>query len=296
MHQVLFLCLLASLTWVKEGEAKLFKKPSTLDAIYSKDDRSFISKNSPVTIKTLASSVGLIVPNDLISKSFLNATISASPLKEVVGACESERYKDEPALSGCTGFLVGEDTMVTAGHCIESTEDCTGKSVAFDVYHSAKSRGGYKIPTRNVYACKELIARTFTLAEQDFAIIKLEKAVKGRAPLKLNLSREMSAGTFVFMLGHPLGLPMTWSKKVKVNDSIGPFSFKAPLDSFVGNSGSPVFNAETMEVEGILVRGEEDFVKDAQKECYVYSKFEPAESPEKGEGISKIIELLPFLN
>jgi len=35
--------------------------------------------------------------------------------------------------------------------------------------------------------------------------------------------------------------------------------FTADLDTYGGNSGSPVFNARTHEVDGILVRGEMDF-------------------------------------
>src|SRR5262249_51918318 len=36
--------------------------------------------------------------------------------------------------------------------------------------------------------------------------------------------------------------------------------FVANLDTYGGNSGSPVFNSDTHVVEGILVRGENDFV------------------------------------
>jgi hypothetical protein len=35
--------------------------------------------------------------------------------------------------------------------------------------------------------------------------------------------------------------------------------FVANLDTYGGNSGSPVFNSNTREVEGVLVRGETDF-------------------------------------
>ena len=61
--------------------------------------------------------------------------------------------------------------------------------------------------------------------------------------------------------------------------------------SFEGNSGSPVFNAETFEVEGILVNGQEDLVQDPKIECYrniVYggSGF---------EGVIRASELAPLL-
>ena len=37
-------------------------------------------------------------------------------------------------------------------------------------------------------------------------------------------------------------------------------TFMTNLDTFGGNSGSPVYNAKTHKVEGILVRGERDYV------------------------------------
>ena len=37
------------------------------------------------------------------------------------------------------------------------------------------------------------------------------------------------------------------------------YYFTANLDTYRGNSGSPVFNAITHKVEGVLVRGEQDF-------------------------------------
>ena len=36
--------------------------------------------------------------------------------------------------------------------------------------------------------------------------------------------------------------------------------FRANLDTYGGNSGSPVFNSDTHQIEGLLVRGETDFV------------------------------------
>ena len=63
------------------------------------------------------------------------------------------------------------------------------------------------------------------------------------------------------MLGHPSGLPMKYTggaKAFEIEDNY----FTTNLDSFGGNSGSPVFNAKTLEVEGILVRGDVDYTPD----------------------------------
>ena len=58
-------------------------------------------------------------------------------------------------------------------------------------------------------------------------------------------------------MGHPSGLPLKVTAGATVRSHKRDF-YVANLDSFEGNSGSPVFN-ENYEVAGILVRGEVDF-------------------------------------
>jgi ankyrin repeat protein len=69
------------------------------------------------------------------------------------------------------------------------------------------------------------------------------------------------------VIGSPSGLPLKVASGAKVRDNLHPFYFNANLDTFQGNSGSAVFNAETGVVEGILVRGEEDFIPNHEKKC-----------------------------
>jgi hypothetical protein len=47
-----------------------------------------------------------------------------------------------------------------------------------------------------------------------------------------------------------------------------PNYLQANLDTYGGNSGSPVMNATTGLIEGILVRGNEDFTYDSNRGCY----------------------------
>ncbi len=61
------------------------------------------------------------------------------------------------------------------------------------------------------------------------------------------------------MIGYPRGLPEKFSLHRKVANNSDSSYFSADLDCFHGNSGSPVFNSKTLEVEGIFVRGEGDF-------------------------------------
>jgi hypothetical protein len=83
----------------------------------------------------------------------------------------------------------------------------------------------------------------------------------------LRTSGKISAAARLFVIGHPCGLPQKYAPGAKVrHNSATPF-FVANLDTYGGNSGSPVFNAASYKVEGILVRGENDFVTNGS--CYV---------------------------
>ena len=62
-------------------------------------------------------------------------------------------------------------------------------------------------------------------------------------------------------MGHPSGLPLKYADGARVFETENDY-FSTNLDTFGGNSGSPVFNADTLEVEGILVRGDTDYVMD----------------------------------
>src|SRR5262249_37357901 len=65
----------------------------------------------------------------------------------------------------------------------------------------------------------------------------------------------------VHVIGHPSGLPAKFAGGAAVRNNQPNAFFVANLDTYGGNSGSPVFNSDTHVVEGILVRGDADFVQ-----------------------------------
>src|SRR5262249_26083654 len=82
---------------------------------------------------------------------------------------------------------------------------------------------------------------------------------------------KIQIGTKVHVLGHPSGLPLKLARQDSKSRVIVPSdptatTFVALLDTFGGNSGSPVFRSgpETdphFEVEGILIEGRADYVE-----------------------------------
>ena len=83
----------------------------------------------------------------------------------------------------------------------------------------------------------------------------------------MRTSGKISGRARLFVIGHPCGLPQKYAPGAKVRDNTPAPFFVANLDTYGGNSGSPVFNATSYKVEGILVRGENDFVTNGT--CYV---------------------------
>lgn len=238
-----------------------------VNAIYKTDDREVVSRKSPARIQEIARAIGYIISNDYLTKGLFKTTIQANSLKNEANMCVDEKFVKFPSASNCTGFLVDKDIMISAGHCFETESDCSSKKIIFDLDEKKQSENGYSVFNTAVFSCKRIIVQSFS-DEADYSIIQLEKVPAGRKPLVLNTQKKISDDSKVFMVGHPMGLPQIYSKAARIVDNMNPSKFKAELDSFSGNSGSPVINAKTFQVEGILVGGQEDLVFDSENFCY----------------------------
>ena len=192
--------------------------------------------------------------------------------------CGTERYKQQYSLGNCTGFIVDEKTLVTAGHCMFSEVDCESYKWAFGFEDNTEV-----LKEENVYSCKKIISQSFEYNESkvsDYAVIELDRPVKGIKPLKMRKYGRPLIGTSLVVIGHPLGLPLKTADGARVSslnekereNILGSLKLRknyleANLDTYGGNSGSPVFNKRTGKVEGILIQGYEDFEWDEKEQC-----------------------------
>lgn len=299
MRQILFLAI-SSIVFAATAGAKLISLDGQTQAIYGADDRQFVGTGTDKQLKKLSEAVALIVNNDSVENKFFTSLIKANYISDANGVnlCGDAKFANHHSLNSCTGFLIAPDLVASAGHCFMSADDCANKKIVFQVRSSNEVTEGYKVLKNAVYECQEIVKSSFNADNlTDFAVIRLKKKVTDRTPLKLRQKGTANLGDAVFMIGHPLGLPQVLSSKAFINDVENQHYFKANLDSFEGNSGSPVFNAKTYEVEGVLVRGEDDFVEDSSKQCYRYQTYDEGVSGQtslKGEGVSRISELLPL--
>lgn len=230
--------------------------------VYGEDNRVEIFQTEEY-IQKLASSTAAMVENHKLLNIKDLVMLPPYTLKEDMNVCENENFVDQPSAAMCSGFLVGPDLLVTAGHCINSVEDCSKVSWVFDyAVNEQTGRADVLVNKSKVYKCKEVLDAKLDVRNGmlDFSLIKLDRVVNGRAPLKYRVADKVAMNTDVFVIGHPSGLPSKYAGGASVLENSDPHFFQSNLDTFGGNSGSAVFNAETNEVEGILVRGAKDYV------------------------------------
>lgn len=232
--------------------------------LYGADTRQF----------TRHRAVAIMIANNTINPSKASSPglvdLDTDTLANNQYMCTSERFaKVQSFYVSCSGFLIAPDLLVTAGHCAvnfgevtdEANPYCTDFSWYFDFEADAAGTVVTKnIPANNIYACEKVLRAAHTsiplsdreiIFKDDFAILKLKRAVTNRTPIKLTTQRP-GVGEPISMVGHPLGGPKIGTKgKVLGNEE---HYLRAAVSGFDGNSGSPVFNQKG-EAFGILVRG-----------------------------------------
>ncbi|HCC47647.1 MAG TPA: serine protease [Elusimicrobia bacterium] len=228
--------------------------------IYGADDRLDIYQVSDSKLLKLAdSTVGLFQGGDVYingPKAFLTTESYA----DSYGLCKEEPFYEQVTGAFCSGSLVAPDIIMTAGHCVKTAEACKGMKFVFGFAVKQKGVMPDSVAASEVYGCSQLIGREQVGTGADWALIRLDRKVTGHEPLKYNAADTVKNGDPLVVIGHPAGLPTKIAGGATVRDASPKGYYVANLDTYGGNSGSAVFNARTGVIEGILVRGENDYV------------------------------------
>lgn len=238
--------------------------------LYHYDSRLDVEDSPNPAYRELAKSTAAQIPWSELDKGKVNTTFTnPETLTEAFNICPSERFSDQLAMANCSGFLVGPDLLVTAGHCIipksKGGDQCEKFAWVFD--YTRESEG--VMSSESVYGCKEVLDHALDgNAKKDYALVRLDRPVLDRAYLEVRTEGEVATGTDLLMAGHPSGLPTKVADAATVRSSRHDEYFTADVDAFGGNSGSAVMDAQTGVVEGILVRGSRDYFYSRNKGCY----------------------------
>jgi V8-like Glu-specific endopeptidase len=105
--------------------------------------------------------------------------------------------------------------------------------------------------------------------QRDWALVRLDRPVPATIsePVRAWNKGPVTVGQRVFVIGYPSGIPMKNAPGAQVREQSNPNFFVANLDTFGGKSGSGVYDQQTRELIGILVRGGADFVRDKTANC-----------------------------
>jgi len=224
--------------------------------IYGTDDRREVINSSSI-IKKMSSGVLVNVENSKLIKKKNSYQIEHENLMKY-RICFDEPYAKQGLLGDCTGFLIDDDLILTAGHCLNSLKDCQKRSWVFNF--DLKSSEKRMINRDDVYKCKRVIKKVENTSKNiDYAIIQLVRKTKNRHIFKVSKKKRILKGQKIGMLGHPVGLPMKFTGPSKVLNASNSNYFTSKIDAFGGNSGSPVFDLNSNEVIGILIGGAMDF-------------------------------------
>ncbi len=308
MKSALSLSFIGFLTLVPFSQARV---------IYGEDERVEVRGSTELQQQLAASAASMVSKNDIsldhrrsgkatlnqrTLREWLDSQINGSGqnniklitpsvkamVKKGVTFCEGERFVDQPNPSVCSGFLIAPDLIVTAGHCAQLPTFCSDYRWVFGFEVDLDTnQAGVDIDVQNIYSCKKIISSYLSLPlGLDYALVQLDRRVNGRTPLKIQNNKIIEKNASLFVIGSPSGLPLKVAIGAKVRENLHPFYFNANLDTFQGNSGSAVFNAETGFVEGILVRGDEDFVPNYEKGCIEINRC--ADNKCRGEDVTRL--------
>lgn len=246
----------------------------------SQSEEGFASSQSPVVYGTdnrldvyaypvqawrdaaAQSHVALVKKNVINTTNPNNVTFNAPTLQSAQRLCNDQKFLNQQTAAFCSGTLIDDDKVLTAGHCVRTTKDCADTRIVFN-YFMDDANTRHNITTQDIFSCKKILVRAETTTV-DYAVLQLDRPATPRfqpAPVR-KASSALPLYEPLMVVGSPSGIPLKLDDGGWVRDSRASSVdyFVANTDTFAGNSGSGVYSLATGEVVGILVRGESDYV------------------------------------
>ena len=193
--------------------------------IYGEDNRRDIFRISDPKIVQLTKSIAGMTLTRNIDQAPNSSIIDLLTVPYGIqnNLCKDEIYYNQPTAMACTGFLIAPDLIATAGHCAQE-RFCTQSAWIFDFTLQDENDPLNKVKEDNIYYCKRVVVEEKN-SLVDYGIIKLDRPVKGRPVLKLNLLKNVTQSTPLFTLGYPSGLPLKLTDKGNVRSVEKDYNF-----------------------------------------------------------------------
>lgn len=189
--------------------------------------------------------------------------------------CPKESWAQEASLSNCSGTLVSDRHIVTAGHCADVEKMCEKYAWLFDYQLDEAGKLPKSYSRSQVYSCKKIIKSVHSnikiygqFIRTDYSVIELDRPVTGRKPIELSKKKFVKPGTQIVNISYPIGTPGKISDIGEVARYMYlPGYFWSDIMVFGGSSGSGMFNAETGELVGVVSQSINNLELDSAKNC-----------------------------
>ncbi len=183
-------------------------------------------------------------------------TINAGTLSDQFNPlCAGERFAEQPTAANCTATLIAPDILITAGHCLDENGVRTAFDTFYFVFDYAVREEGVNpstFTTNQVYRGAEILGLVNNAdTANDWAVVKLDRAVTGRTPVVIRSSGSVAVGQSLVAIGFGAGLPIKFSGNATVQGLVEN-GFEADFDIIGGNSGGPIVDATTGIIEGVV--------------------------------------------
>jgi hypothetical protein len=203
----------------------------------------------------------IFLKEDLIRDRERFSRLKLKNYGEAFNLCDCEPFVHQPIAEGphCSGFLVTKDIIATAGHFVNQW-GLTDLCIVFGFRMLNPYTPVTRVSDKDIYKGTKIICQDYNpMNGSDWALVQLDRQVKDRQVAALS-KNDVVCHQPVYVYGHPMGLPLKFAAGACVRDNTNKTYFAADLDIYMGNSGSPVFDSETHQVIGMVVRGyQKDF-------------------------------------
>ncbi|MBN8473055.1 trypsin-like peptidase domain-containing protein [Corallococcus exiguus] len=233
------------------------------EVVYGTDNRLDVHAHPDATLRARAeqAAVGMVHPGFIDLTDPNNVTFPGPNLGTGLNLCSTERFWNDPRAAFCSGTLIDDDLVLTAGHCVGNVAECADTYFVFNFYRTAAGVL-HPITSQDVFTCDSIVARqhgTSNGQNLDYAIVRLDRAATPRftpAPVRTG-NTALGAAQNVAVVGGSSGTPIKLDSGGSVRDARASTRdyFVSNSDTFPGSSGGAVYELDQHTLAGILVRG-----------------------------------------